>query len=405
MPQISGFQGEMPRMLKQSLFTLLFDLGGIAAGLILASSFSVFISERWIIALYPGILSMRGVIGGLFTGRLSTALHLGTINTNIFGKNAEPLHSLWSSIAVLAFVSSVLLGGLSLLFGSILWGVDLLNTFNIFGSIIATMGLSLVVISPITIVIAFSSFKRGLDPDIVVYPIISTVADILATLCYILVLSLILFSGTMGKLVGLAVCTIFSSVVLLVSYKNRRKPEFKKTMKEAVYTLIPIAFLVNVTGSVLSRISTGISRRPEVYIAYPALINTMGDVGAIVGSTATTKLALGTMDPSFKSMKNHKYQIAGVWAASIIVSVILAMVSSIILVPISSVDTIKFVFVILTTNIFSAISMICIAFGVAVLTFHRGLDPDNFVIPIESSLADAITTTFLLFALGLIGWV
>jgi cation transporter-like permease len=31
------------------------------------------------------------------------------------------------------------------------------------------------------------------------------------------------------------------------------------------------------------------------------------------------------------------------------------------------------------------------------------LDPDNFVIPIESSLADSITTISLLVALGLIG--
>jgi mgtE-like transporter len=403
MPGIGGFQVEMSRMLKQSLLTLLFDLGGIAAGLLVASSFSVFISERWIVALYPGILSMRGVIGGLFTGRLSTALHLGTINTNVFGKNAETLHSLWSSIVVLTFVSSVLLGGLSLLFGSILWGVDLMIALNIFGSIIATMGLSLVAISPITIIVAFSSFKRGLDPDIIVYPTISTVADILATLCYILVLSLLLFSGIIGKLVGLIVCAVFFCVALLVSYRNRRKPEFRKTMKEAVYTLVPIAFLVNVTGSVLSRISTRISHRPEVYIAYPALINMMGDVGAIVGSTATTRLALGTMDSSLKSIRNHKNQITAVWTASIIVSIILAVVSSIIQVPVSSLGTMTFVFVILTTNFFSAISMIVIAFGVAVLTFHRGLDPDNFVIPIESSLADAVTTTFLLFSLGLIG--
>jgi len=40
---------------------------------------------------------------------------------------------------------------------------------------------------------------------------------------------------------------------------------------------------------------------------------------------------------------------------------------------------------------------------VAVLTFQRGLDPDNFVIPIESSLADGITTISLLAALFLVG--
>jgi cation transporter-like permease len=40
---------------------------------------------------------------------------------------------------------------------------------------------------------------------------------------------------------------------------------------------------------------------------------------------------------------------------------------------------------------------------VAILTFQKGLDPDKFVIPIESSLADSITTIALLAALFLIG--
>ena len=85
---------------KQSFFTLLFDLGGIIAGLIVASSFSIFSSEGWIIVIYPGILSMRGVIGGLFAGRLSTGMHLGTIKTGILGKGSETLQSLLGSILV-----------------------------------------------------------------------------------------------------------------------------------------------------------------------------------------------------------------------------------------------------------------------------------------------------------------
>jgi len=40
---------------------------------------------------------------------------------------------------------------------------------------------------------------------------------------------------------------------------------------------------------------------------------------------------------------------------------------------------------------------------VAILTYRRGWDSDNFVIPIESSLADSITTISLLLALNTIG--
>jgi cation transporter-like permease len=47
--------------------------------------------------------------------------------------------------------------------------------------------------------------------------------------------------------------------------------------------------------------------------------------------------------------------------------------------------------------------IILIAYTTAILTFKRGLDPDNFVIPIESSLADSLTTISLFAALSLLG--
>jgi len=43
-----------------------------------------------------------------------------------------------------------------------------------------------------------------------------------------------------------------------------------------------------------------------------------------------------------------------------------------------------------------------ISFTVAILTYRRGWDPDNFVIPIESSLADTVTSVFLFIALVLL---
>lgn len=43
--------------------------------------------------------------------------------------------------------------------------------------------------------------------------------------------------------------------------------------------------------------------------------------------------------------------------------------------------------------------MIVLSFVVAISTRRRGWDPDNFVIPIEGSMADAVTTVSLLVVL------
>jgi mgtE-like transporter len=389
---------------KQSLLSLIFDLGSVFAGLIVAISLNIFSYEVWIVALYPGILSMRGVVGGIFSARLSTGLHLGTIKLKLVGDESRGLYSLWASIAVLTLESCIFLSCVMLLFGGLFWGVSAFKGLVILCAIFATMGLSILVISPITVFIAFSSFKKGLDPDIIIYPIVSTIADILVTVCYILVLKGLFFSGSLGLQIVLFTCLGFVSFALAILYKRRAENAFVKILKESAYTMVIVAFIVSITGSILSKISGVAGHRSEIFVVYPALINTMGDVGAIVGSTATTKLALGSFVASFSSLKNHKNQALGVCVASMIVYVILATLTSIYQ-NLGFFMALRLIGLLLATNICAASVIVCIAFSVAILTFHRGLDPDNFVIPIESSLADTITTLSLFAMLGLVGYV
>lgn len=389
---------------KQSLLSLVFDLGGIFAGLVVAVSLNIFSYELWILALYPGILSMRGVVGGLFSARLSTGLHLGTIKTKLVVGRSKGLYSLWGSVVVLTLESSLLLGCVALLFGGFFWNVSAFKGLLIFCVIFATMGLSILVISPITVAIAFSSFRKGLDPDVIVYPVVSTIADVLVTLCYVLVLNLLFLSGALGLYLSLIMCLGFVIIALMILYQRRVEMTFVKTLKESAVTMIIVAFIVSITGSVLSRIGGVVGYRPEVFMVYPALINTMGDVGAIVGSTATTKLALGSFKPSFSSLKRHRNQVLGTCVASMIVYVTLAIFASISQ-NLSFFMALRLIGLLLATNICAVSFIVCIAFGVAILTFYRGLDPDNFVIPIESSLADAVTTLFLLAMLSLVGYV
>ncbi len=65
-------------------------------------------------------------------------------------------------------------------------------------------------------------------------------------------------------------------------------------------------------------------------------------------------------------------------------------------------DFMRFMAQLLVTNILAVSSIVVISYAVAIFTYRRGWDPDNFVIPIESSLADGITTISLLIALTII---
>jgi len=191
--------------------------------------------------------------------------------------------------------------------------------------------------------------------------------------------------------------------VLYLFFKDAREPEFFKTIKESLLTLVLVSFIVSVTGSVLSKISEVAGSRREIYMVYPALIDTMGDVGSIVGSTATTKLALGTIRPSFTSIKKHSTEIVGAWMASLVMFTLCSAISFLIKQQFSLDRLLRFTALLYITNFQAALSMGIIAYVVAILTYQRGWDPDNFVIPIESSLADTITTFSLLVAVNVIG--
>jgi cation transporter-like permease len=135
---------------------------------------------------------------------------------------------------------------------------------------------------------------------------------------------------------------------------------------------------------------------------YPSVITTVGGVGSIIGSTATTKLALGLTTPSFSSIKQHINEIGGAWLASIVMFLIYSMLSVFISGGKILGDLLISVSRLLTTNILAVSAMIFIAYAVAILTYRRGWNPDNFVIPVESSLADTVTTAAILVALALI---
>ena len=125
----------------------------------------------------------------------------------------------------------------------------------------------------------------------------------------------------------------------------------------------------------------------------------VSNVGAVVGSTANTKLALGLLTPSFSSIKNHAKNIFSSWLASFLIFTVLALISLAInqVHPLSS--AINFLVVIWLSNILAVIGIVLLSYAVSIITFKRGLNPENFVIPVETSFATIIMSTALLIVL------
>jgi mgtE-like transporter len=231
----------------------------------------------------------------------------------------------------------------------------------------------------------------------------STVAGISITAFYIIALNLFFLFGSLGQYIIVAFGLFHLLLVAYILPKNLREREFIKTLKESLAAIIFVSFIVNVTGTILKGISGFVRDRREIYTVYPALIGMIGDVGSVVGSTATTKLALGLLTPSFSSIRNHAKNIFSAWTASIVMFVVLA-VSALAIHGLFSLPAFSSLLsVLIVTNIIAVVAIVLLSYAVSILTFKKGLDPDNFVIPIESSFSASVTSIALLMALLLVG--
>jgi mgtE-like transporter len=384
--------------LGQSLLSFSFDIGGLLTGAILIFYFDVLSigGAPWALFLFPGILSIRGAVGGLFSGHLGTGLHLGTIKASFTG-NTRDFGLLLRVVVTLSFVSGVCVGAGTWLFGVFLWNASVLDFVQLLAVITASMALSVVFVSPLTMGFSVLSFRRGLDPDVIVYPVTSTISDIINTVCYVFCLILFFMVEPFGTYLVWLIDIVFIGFVIYILVKNLNETKFADTIREFLLTLVFVTVIVNITGSFLTKISG-----KRIYAVYPSIITTVGGVGSIIGSTATTKLALGLIKPSISSIKEHINEVGGAWLASIIMFMVYAVLSLFTSGGTTLAELAVFTVQLLATNVIAVAVMVFVAFAVAIFTYRRGWNPDNFVIPIESSLADTVTTAAALTALTLI---
>ncbi|MCW4000374.1 MAG: magnesium transporter [Candidatus Bathyarchaeota archaeon] len=383
-------------MFKETSLACLFDIGGLIAGFMVALQLGLFNESPWAIALYPAVISVKGVLTGLLTGRLSTALHLGTVYPKFLG-NTKSFRRLISAMIVLTLATSATISAISILFGILFWGVTVNEFPAILSVMLATLSLGLL-ITLTTVKVTFVSFKRGLDPDTIGYPLTSTVANIIITFLYIAVLSLY-FSGGLGQWTIIMFGLINVFLVLFIVPMSLRDLEFRSIIKESLPTMLLVAFMVNITGTFLKGISDVVGGQRVIFTVYPAIIDMIGDAGLVVGAAATVKLTLGILTPTFSSIKKHAKNIVSAWASTLLLFVFTGMLALAINGVLTVEGVVALLPILLVANVIAFSAVILITYAISILTFKRGLDPDNFVIPLGSALADALTTIALFIAI------
>ncbi|MEM3465574.1 MAG: magnesium transporter [Candidatus Jordarchaeales archaeon] len=382
------------RLFLQSLSSQTFNLSGIVAGAIVATLSAYTPMNPWILVLLPPLLTIRGNIGGILCGRLSTSLYTGLMKPT-FRNNTRYFYATITSTFVMSFIFSIVIGILSFLIVNAIHGSSLSLTDSLSLSIIAMMTCSTMA-QLITPLIAISSYKKGLNPDMILYPIMSTINDILISSIYtLLVLIKIFWSGFFITL-SLIMLPLFVAVTIFLTLKHWREEGFRETFREGFPVALLLTLLSQITGSFLSQLEDQIVANPQLLAVYPLLIDSTGDIGVVISSATTARLALGYIEPQMSSIKGKEER--KVVLSSLTAGLTLIMSAALATSIAYTQSLLQFVrpFLIIACAEFIVVTpIIIISFGLTILTFRRGINPDNVTIPIITSFADLSITISL----------
>jgi len=384
-------------------FSLSFDILDVFAGAISALVLLPYIHKTpWILAVLPIMLTIRGVGNGIFSGVLTTSLHIGTIEPR-FRRNSSMYYSLVSSMLAMMLINIVL----ATLIIFMLSLDPIISMLSFFVMMIA-MALSVTFSIITTSFVGFIAFNRGINPDDVVYPVMSTLNDVFISI-FLLASIFIIEPWNMKHAlsVGFSICIILTIPILYLCYIYRHDSTFRKTLKEGMIGVVYAVVLSSIGGRILSGLYDIFTRKPEYLILLPLLMTLTGDSISIIASRLTTALHLGSIE--IEDVRGTTYFILNIQAITIIPYTSSLLLGSLIAVALTTnlaLSILLSIFInLITIGLISTIILLPITILVSYEAFRRGLNPDNFTIPIVTSTADFLSILLCFMTLtASIGW-
>ena len=350
------------------------------AGAFLGKFFKkIMIEYPIILVILPGLMGLRGNIYGSLASRFTTMLHLGEMNPTLKDKN----------VVKNIFISILL----SLLPVTILWLVGVIKvrevgiavavfliviTSTIFTSLLLGYSTALATIIP---------FKKGVDPDAVAAPIVTSIADLITI--PLLVGFMFLYEDTPKTFYFLLVLAIILSLIVGKGFKIGKQE--RKIFVEVLSIVGVLAFISSISGTLLESYSDIIHASIIFSVMYPAILDSTGNLGSVIGAKTSTRIHLGEIEKLFNKTTVIEISLYTILAA---ILGVLANLIAIGVVKLTFHTHIGFVKPFLLLYPLLAFGVMWMAYFLAITFDRLGLDPDNATVPTITTLADIFSTLF-----------
>ena len=171
---------------------------------------------------------------------------------------------------------------------------------------------------------------------------------------------------------------------------------FLKILEENLPIIILCLCIGILSGYFLNQSIT--NETTGILLISPAIMATTGNIGSIFGSQLTTDLHSGIIDAKLKQARTLTMRIIAMIILSLIISTMIGVTAYFIslILKIFGRQLYHFIFLSIISGSITSILMIVISIFVSFISFSRGLDPDNFVTPLVSTISDFLSVAIII---------
>lgn len=183
---------------------------------------------------------------------------------------------------------------------------------------------------------------------------------------------------------------------------DRVRDVYRQALPVILISLVAGLFAGTILGSETMR--EGIASVPGILLLLPAFLATRGGVYGSLGARLATGLHQGIIEPRFQLDRRLTNAIVASFINGMVVSVFIAVITFAALALFAEGGSLLvLVGVMVIAGLLSAILMLSVLVTVVFVGYNRGLDPDNIIGPVVTTLGDVFGVAFLLVGIYVMG--
>ena len=182
--------------------------------------------------------------------------------------------------------------------------------------------------------------------------------------------------------------------------------DWKKIVKTGL-PLLTLTILIEIFGGqILQGKQESLILFPIFLISIPVINSISGNIGSVLGARLASGLHVGYVTLSLKDKEMHDNLLISLLMGFItyfILAIVIYLVAAFGNLLTEDIALIKFIAIFILTGTFLISTVALASIITAFLSFKRGLDPDDMVAPVVTTVGDVMGIVFLFIMLGLFG--